>query len=457
MKLRNALVELKSSAFARAVGVLAGGTVFAHLITLVALPIITRLYTPEHFSVLAVFTSLVSTVAGAACLRFDVAVPIPEHDRDAINMLALAVCVALLVGAALLGCVALFSDPLLEMLNRPEFAPYLWLVPLGIAIAGMSSAIQFWFVRKREFDRIVHARIGQSGAVVTCQLACGWLGLAPLGLLLGQLLNGGASLVALTYRLRRAYGSLLREINVAQMRTLSRSYSQFPKYSALEALANNASVTIPIVMIAALALGPEAGYVNLAMYVFQAPISLLGGAIAQVYTSRAPEEHRAGRLGEFTTGVFGGLLKSGVGPLIFAGIVGPDAFALIFGNEWRRAGLLAAWMTPWVVLQFLAFPISMALPIAARQKLALKLMSFGLVTRVASVYAALLIVGGFLAEAYALSGAVFYGAYLAVIFRVVGADASAIRREVREALPLVFLWVIAAIAVLAVLRFLLPI
>ena len=57
--------------FLRAVLVLVGGTAFAHAITALALPILTRLYSPADFSTLAVFSSLLSIVAVAACFRFD--------------------------------------------------------------------------------------------------------------------------------------------------------------------------------------------------------------------------------------------------------------------------------------------------------------------------------------------------------------------------------------------------
>jgi O-antigen/teichoic acid export membrane protein len=452
MTLREELTRLRESKFVRSVGLLVGGTAFAHLITVLALPVITRLYSPNDFSTLAVYTSLVSMLAGAACLRFEVAVPIAESDVDAINLLGLAMAVALATSAALAVFVLPYSSSLSELLNQPGFGGYLWLVPLGIAVTGVASALQAWFARVKEFDSIVKARIGQSAAAVGCQLACGWAGLGPIGLLLGQLLNGGASACALLYRLLKRNRELLRSIQLPRMRRMFRTYDRFPKYSALEALANNASASLPVVVIAAVAAGSEAGFVGLALYVFQAPISLLGGAIAQVYFSRAAAEYRANRLGTFTTDVFGGLLKTGIGPLAAAGILGPDAFALLFGEEWRRAGVLGAWMTPWFVLQFLSFPISAALPVTSKQRQTLILMVSGLVLRTAAVSLAAVLGLGFVAEAYALSGAVFYGAYLWLIFHAVGADFKVVRSQVRSTLPIILAWVVAAAAGSLLLR-----
>ena len=69
---------LPRASFARSVGVLAGGTAVAQGIGVLALPLITRLYTPEDFSVLAVYSSILGIVAGVACLRLDVASQCPR-------------------------------------------------------------------------------------------------------------------------------------------------------------------------------------------------------------------------------------------------------------------------------------------------------------------------------------------------------------------------------------------
>ena len=69
---------LPRASFARSVGVLAGGTAVAQGIGVLALPLITRLYTPEDFSVLAAYASILGIVAGVACLRLDVASQCPR-------------------------------------------------------------------------------------------------------------------------------------------------------------------------------------------------------------------------------------------------------------------------------------------------------------------------------------------------------------------------------------------
>ena len=63
-------------------------------------------------------------------------------------------------------------------------------------------------------------------------------------------------------------------------------------------------------------------------------MSLIGNAIAQIPVESAANEHRGRTLDRFTVSVFGALIRAGVGPLLFAGIVAPLIFGPIFGQNW---------------------------------------------------------------------------------------------------------------------------
>jgi O-antigen/teichoic acid export membrane protein len=456
MKLRERLRAWSADGFLRAVGVLVGGTGLAQAILALALPVATRLYTPADFGVLSVFAGLVNILSVAACLRFEIAIPIPRREVFARNLLALSVGCALAAAGVIGVIVAWFSAVLAQWLNQPRLAPYLWLVPVGVLLAGCMSALQFWYARRQSFVAIARARVGQALASAGAQLGCGVAGLAPLGLLIAQLLNAGMGCLTLGYRVLREETALRRSVSLRRMRAMFRQYDRFPKFSTLEAVSNAAQGYLPLIMIAALVSVPEAGYLGLAMYAVQAPMALLGSAVSQVYLSRAAHEHREQRLGAFTTEVFGRLLRLGVGPIVFAGVVAPDAFAFVFGQDWRRAGDLVVWMTPWFVLQFLSYPLSMALPVTHSQKTSLVLQIGGMLVRVAAVQVAALTIPSRISESYALSGLVAYAGYLAVVLHVVAARRSDVLREIKGAAPYIVAWAAAGVLAAAVLAALIP-
>ena len=229
-----------------------------------------------------------------------------------------------------------------------------------------------------------------------------------------------------------------------------RFYDRFPKYSTLEALANGANIQLPVLIIAALATGPEAGFLILATRIMAAPMGLVGGAISQVYLSRAPEEQRQGRLTGFTSTIIGGLIRTGVGPLIFIGGIAPFVFPIAFGAEWTRAGEIVSWMTPWFILQFLTSPVSMILHITENQRVAFVLQVAGLLIRVGMVLVAAYALPRYIVEVYALSGLIFYFVYFITVLRIVGINIKSFRSILSGCWKILLIWMLAAGAAISV-------
>jgi O-antigen/teichoic acid export membrane protein len=341
-----------------------------------------------------------------------------------------------------------FSQAIAYRLGQSGLAPHLWLLPLGVLVAGTYSAFQCWVLRHKQFGLLARTRVAQSVVATTSQIGMGLAATGPLGLLAGYVMNSGIASITLGVRSLRKWPGL----SWARLKRVAYEYRRFPQYSTAEALANSASSQLPIILIAALAKPAEAGYLMMAIYVMQAPMALIGSAITQVYLSRAPEEYRKGCLSSFTADILGGLFKAGVGPLLAAGILSPALFGVVFGAGWERAGWLVTLMTPWFVCQFVTSPVSMALHITRHQRLALVLQLVGLLLRVGAVLVAGHIATIGISAAYAVSGFVFYVFYLVAVVHVIGLPANVLWRKAWQALPGILAWVAGAGAILLVIR-----
>jgi O-antigen/teichoic acid export membrane protein len=315
---------------------------------------------------------------------------------------------------------------------------------LGIWLSSSYAALQFWATRKKRFSVIAETHLTQAIGGAGTQVGLGWAGIAPLGLLLGQMISSGAGIFRLVHDALKNDRGSLRLIRWPDMKRVFRAYNRFPKYSTVESLANNAGMQLPIIIIAALALGPEAGFLILAMRVMQAPIGLIGGAVAQVYLSRAPDELRAGTLDKFTLNVLGGLIKAGVGPLLFVGIVAPPMFSLVFGKQWERAGELVVWMTPWFVFQCVSSPISMVIYVRAWHKAMLALTVSGFFIRIGAIVFAASFDRSHFSEYYAVSNAVFYFICFWVFSHAANIAPRELVRKLISEFPLMIGWVLLA-------------
>lgn len=431
--------------FVRSVAVLLSGTALGHGITAAALPLLSRMYSPTDFSLLAVFAGLASIFSVAACLRFDVAISMPSSREEVLQVLALAILSALGFTLILFVLVVIFHLLELNIANQPNLNAYLWMLPIAVMSAAIYSALQAWFVREKNFKLIAQSRVAQSACSSGAQLGLGAVGIAPFGLIFGSLLNAGSACIGLGIIFYKNYRSaqIKSQITFKNLRETFYKYDQFPKYSTAEAVCNSAALHIPLIMIAAFAIGPEAGYVTLAMTAMQAPMSLFGTAVGQVYISYAANEYKNNNFARFTIETLEKLLWSGIGPLLAAGILAPSLFTWIFGQEWERAGWLVAWMTPWFAMQFLASPLSLALHVAGKQKMALVFQTLGLLLRVSAIWLAYKLVLP-MGEAYAIANFVFYAAHLILILKTVGATSKEVSIALKKNWLVVSAWLIAA-------------
>ncbi|HMN13116.1 MAG TPA: hypothetical protein PKD55_12415, partial [Bellilinea sp.] len=145
-----------------------------------------------------------------------------------------------------------------------------------------------------------------------------------------------------------------------------------------------------------------------------------GSSISQVYVSRAPGELQAGRLAEFTAAILRRLMQIGIAPLILVGLIAPHAFPLVFGTGWTRAGEIVALMVPWIILQFLASPVSMVMFVVEQQRSMLLLTLSGAILRVGAVGFAIIAGGDHIIAALVSSSALYYGACLVVFRKAAG-------------------------------------
>lgn len=440
--------RMPRASFARNVGILAGGTALAQALTVLALPIITRLYTPEDFSVLAVYAALLGMIGVVACLRFEIAIPLPSDDFEAANLLVLGLFFTTVISGLVLLLVELVPEQIANGLGQPALKAYLWLLPLGVWLSGAFGCVQYWATRSKLFSDIAQTRMTQSLGSVFVQVLMGWLTKnGPLGLLLGQVASSGAGFIKLGKVAWRDMHAHKQHITCETLKRSFRKYSHYPKFSSFESLANMAHIEIPLIIIAATALGPEAGFVLLAMKAAAVPMGLIGGSISQVYLSRASDELRSGKLPEFTKKITVGLVGAGVGPLVCIGILAPDLFPLLFGSQWARAGEIVSWMTPWFILQFLASPLSMALHVTSNQRLAMFNQAWGLILRVGMTAWAAIYFKEYMVEIYSLSGLLFYLGYFMIILRVSGVVIFELVRALKGQINIVALWLVIGVAI----------
>lgn len=355
---------LPKSTFARGVSVLVGGTAGSQALVVLAAPLLTRLYNPEDFGLLAVYTGLLALFSVVASLRYEMAIPLPASDTEAANVLTLSLLVTVLI-TGISGVMVILAGPQIsQALGSPDLTKYFWLLPLGVFLTGAYKVFNYWAMRTKAFGDIASTRLSQSLVTLAIQIVGYKFG--GIALLFGQAGGQGIGSVRLA---RNAFKhKVFQSWSWQGVLQAATRYKQFPIFSTWEGLLNTAGTQLPPLLFAALFSPAAAGLYSLANRILSLPMTLIGSAIGQVFFSSAAEAHRDGRLGKLVEQLHAKLAHVGLPPAILLILAGPQLFSWVFGADWQDAGEFARWMTPWIYLVFVSSPLSTLFAVMEHQK-----------------------------------------------------------------------------------------
>lgn len=361
--------RLADSPFARGVMQLTGATLAGHAIVLLAVPLLTRLYSPQEFGVATVFASLSAILYPLSSLRYEIAIPLPKEDEAAWNLLALSLLLLFptTIGVALL--IWFVGPEITRLTHSTAIDAYLWLAPIGFFGVGAFQAVLLWSVRLGEYRAVARSRIVQGIGLVLTQ-AGGGLAFGPSvpwllgGQLVGQI--GGLGSVSRDAWHRSSY--LLASISPTELRRMAHRYRRFPQLSLWSGLLNSLALLIPGVLLAASYGIGAAGTYSLAARVMGLPMALVGQSVSAVYLGEASRAwHRPGvGLKDMHSRAANRLFLYGALPTLAAGAAAPLVAGWVFGSSWSQAGHFMLLLAPSYAAGLVAGPLSYTFEIAER-------------------------------------------------------------------------------------------
>lgn len=406
------------STFVKSVVVVAGGTAFGQVLVIAVSPILTRLYAPNDFGVLSVYSAVLYVLVAVASLRYEMAIPLPEEDVEAANVLAVSILFVLLISFFLCIIVLIGGNWIAVASNNSALIPYLWLLPIGLVGAGFFQAFSYWAIRRKTFRDLAVTKVTQSIWLVIIQFVLGWLWSSPVGLLLGHIAGQAGGSTTLLFNTLKNDRELLREISWSSMWKAIQRYKRFPLLLSWSSLLNTLGLQLPSLFLATLYGLDVAGWFMLSERVARAPARLLGQAIGQVFMAEASQLKRTNpeSLKDLFTSVFWKLVLVGGIPLLILALISPWIFSILFGGEWGEAGKIYQAMSISVIAQFVVAPLSQTIVIIERQDLQMWSDLFRTVSVVLVFFVARTLNASYLTAIFAYSVVMFclYFSYLAI-------------------------------------------
>ncbi len=348
------------------VSTLLSGTVLAQLIGIITQPIISRIYTAEEIGLLATFLTIPLTVAAVGALRYDMAIMLPTDDAEAHRLLRTSLAIIAALSLATVLVTALTGHAIAAAVNAPSLAK--WLPLTGIVIFTLSAiqALNFWFNRQVKYGIMSRNRIAMAGITAASRIANPSLGIKGLGgLIWSQIIGQGIAMLLLLGTARKAVFS--RSGCRTPVRELLRRYIKMPLLNAPNALVDAVRLNGVIVLLGMAYSTATVGQFQQAWMLMQAPVTLITGAISQVFYQKFATAQR-GQMLRLVKISLAGATAAALVPFLILFFISPWLFPWFLGEQWELAGLIGRTLVPWLLVNVATSPVSTVFIVVNRQQ-----------------------------------------------------------------------------------------
>jgi len=364
------------------------GTALGQAASIVLSPVLTRLYTPEQFGYLSVYTAALTILGVVASLGFELAIPIAATELEMANLLALSLgtVASLTIGVAL--AAELLPQQAFDVLWLGALASHRYLLPVGFLCLGGYYVAVAAATRLGAFRDIAATRVSQGVTGPVSQILLALLGAGTPGLAIGYVLGQSSGTLLLISRVKRLAPAVTTAVSWHGVCAAARRFARFPLFASWSRLFEMAGGgTILFVLISSCYSSEIAGYMFLIERVIARPLLIISTSLLQVITGEAglDVKNDPARLRRRFWQVIPKQFVLAAGWIGLANLVAGWAFPLVFGEQWDPAiPCLHALSIGYLALMVL-HPASTLLQIMERQVLAAAWQATRLALIVASV------------------------------------------------------------------------
>ena len=345
---------LSEHEFAKNVLTLMTGTTIAQAIPIAISPILTRIYTPDDFGVLALFMAITAITGSIANAKYEQAIVLPKNDKEAINIVALGIFIALALSFFLFIIILIFNSQIVYLLGDNRIKIWLYLVPISTLFLGIYNSLNFYNIRKKKFKNISISSVTKSSSLGIVQVGIGLLHSSPLGLIIGQITSFFSGNLILYKALKEENKDFKRDINEMDMKKLAKKYKKFPTFSMPSIFLNTLNLNIVNFLISSIFSITTLGFYSLTQRIIGIPARVIGNSFSQVYFQKATQEfHKTGRTNKIFIKTLKKMALIALPIFLVLFLIAEPVFAFVFGEEWRIAGTYARILVPLAFVRFI--------------------------------------------------------------------------------------------------------
>lgn len=349
--------RISGSSFLKSVLTLSSGVVVGQLINFLGMPAVGRIYTPAAMGDYTLITANSAIISAFVCLGMMTSFMLPKENEEARGLSKLvaisAVLLTTFVISILWACSGVFRIFHTEAVSYGISLLVLWLY----IVFNTVSNICYAYVNRQKLYRVMFWNpIITASINVVVGIIFGLLGWGFLGYTAAHILSFLVNIVHLI-----THANPFAKVRNPEYRNIAllKSYRRFPMYQMPANLISNMSSQLPVNIIESLYSAAELGQYSMSMRILTLPSTLLATPINRVFFQEASARHNRGEnIGDFCYKILAANIKLAIIPIVILILLGEPIFAIFLGEQWREAGLYAAILGVYQMMQFCAACLS---------------------------------------------------------------------------------------------------
>lgn len=353
MKKVNVFQSIRKSELLINTSILISGSAIAQLIPILLQPVLRRPFSAEIFGAYSVYLSLVGILVIVSSFKYELAIMLPRKDKEAANVLFLAIFLNLIFNILLLLVIIIWKTNIIHFLNLTDtFAPYLYFVPLGTFLLSSYQSINYWLIRKKCFSPISLNKFIRRSFEGISQVGLKFAKL-PHFLLYGDIIGHTANMVSGIYQGRKT-GLTFNLLSFEKIKYVFAKYDNYPKFNLLPGLMSACSALLPAIFINKFFSLENAGFMDLSKMLLSIPVALISLSVSSVLLQRTSEKfkNKESILKELLF-ILVVISIIGILEILVITLFGEELFKFIFGTQWGFSGVISKFLVWSYALNFI--------------------------------------------------------------------------------------------------------
>jgi len=394
---------------------LANSSVLTILISLLTLPVITRLYDPSVFGEFQIFLSTIGILSVVSSFKYEMAIVLPKNRIEANAVFTLSLLLLILTTGVFAVLFYFLGSWFLAFINAEVLEPYIALLVISIFLSGLVQIAGYVLTREKKFHKLSNNQIIEVFTTQSLKVGLGMASPTFMGLFISQIVG-----YILNIYLTMKTTGISFMFSGKKIRIVFHKYIKFLLYSTPAIFVNTVALQLPIFFIAKYFGAEFLGYYVFAVKLIDIPLGIAGNAISQVYYKEAIDQFHQSIQHLFT--LYRNTMKKLIFFMIIPSIIiyflAEPLIPYILGSKWSVTGEIMSVLIIWKLFEFVNAPISTTLMILNQQNIDLYLkifLSFGFRFIVLLIFN-----DSFMEMIYAISisAAIYYSTYNLITYLI---------------------------------------